>query len=784
MRLTLRTLLAYLDGVLDRQDAKDLQEKVAQGRLAKGMVDRIQSVIKRPKLAAPKVDARGTAGDANVVAEYLDNTMQALHVAEFEQACLAEDARLAEVASCHQILTIVLAKPATVSSELRDRVHRLGSSEFVPGGRQEVKVHDGPLGLESLQDSIVERNGKRFRIDQNHRGLASENEIIRATPERAIAATGLELNDKLISHVPEYLKSGNSGHWSSTFTILGLLAALVFVAWLSLGSLEDVRDLLYQNTSIERPSSEDSTAQQSRDVAASNSTDGTKILQRNATPPDPSIHVDRTTSTSPIVEANSAPPGPLVEAVAPPMIPETTPQTPIEPMATEPPAVAPPAVTPPAVTPPAVTPPAVPPPVAPLPIDPTTPANEPLTTSAKAWLHWQPETKESAMALVFATRESKGAETSIRRLTNGESLDRDEQLIVPPAFRTEFHVAPGIRWVVSDETALESLTSDAVDSAAVQMRLGRALVHATPDCQSLVLKTPIDSIAIQMKDASSIVAIELRYQRRVGRTVEQAIESLSADSIGMMQPVLTLVCVAGEATLERIDDEPLQMEVGQGFEWVADTPVRPIIIDEVPWWYRTSFQRPIDAEAAQDLASRMADDSTTTTNATTNNQEAKSTLEQLRALIDSRRSETAALAMRSMFLLGEYSKCFGSDAILSNPASRPHRSVILDSFYQSLGAHAQGVMKVKEVIEAADLPRAARLIGLISLPDDSQLADGQDRVLVESLGSPFVDERILAIYQLNAILGKEHGFQSDRPSPDSIQQWKRLLNSAKIRWPK
>ncbi len=68
-----------------------------------------------------------------------------------------------------------------------------------------------------------------------------------------------------------------------------------------------------------------------------------------------------------------------------------------------------------------------------------------------------------------------------------------------------------------------------------------------------------------------------------------------------------------------------------------------------------------------------------------------------------------------------------------------------------------------------------------AIPDNHQLADGVDRILVESLSSPFVDERSLAIYQLQMIMGKEHGYQSDRPSHDSLQRWKQMLNTAKIR---
>src|SRR5262245_54229361 len=134
MRLTLRTLLAYLDDTLEPAAAKEIGQKLAESPMAQELVSRIKEVTRRRRVTAPAVV--GDDVDPNAVAEYLNDLLPPDAVSELEKHCLESDVHLAEVAACHQILTLI-GHPAGVSNAMRARMYELVHAiESIPPERR------------------------------------------------------------------------------------------------------------------------------------------------------------------------------------------------------------------------------------------------------------------------------------------------------------------------------------------------------------------------------------------------------------------------------------------------------------------------------------------------------------------------------------------------------------------------------------------------------------------------------------------------------------------------
>lgn len=198
MRLTLRTLLAYMDDILDPADKEELAKKIESSGFAEDLIYRTQDTMRRLRLSAPQVMGTGMALDPNTVSEYLDNVLPPDSVGDFERICLESDVHLAEVASSHHVLTMVLGEPADIDPAIRDRMH-------------------------SIPVQVEER--KRLRIEPAHVAPATGQSA--AAPAGASPAAPVAAPVETKAELPDYLRTSS---WSRHRVALTAAAVLLLAA--------------------------------------------------------------------------------------------------------------------------------------------------------------------------------------------------------------------------------------------------------------------------------------------------------------------------------------------------------------------------------------------------------------------------------------------------------------------------------------------------------------------------------------------------------------------------
>jgi hypothetical protein len=144
MRLTLRTLLAWLDDTLSPGEVREIGKQVSESQYAQDLVERIQRVTRQRRLTVPSNNAPDA--DPNLVASYLDNELDQDLVPEYEKLCLTSDVHMAEVASVHQILSLIGQK-AKVPAEAKNRMYHLirGREAIAPKRRHAEPSVPGPV---------------------------------------------------------------------------------------------------------------------------------------------------------------------------------------------------------------------------------------------------------------------------------------------------------------------------------------------------------------------------------------------------------------------------------------------------------------------------------------------------------------------------------------------------------------------------------------------------------------------------------------------------------------
>ena len=754
MRLTLRTLLAYRDGVLDPKDAAVLEAKIQESSTAQQISQRLELDMRNRKIAPIPVDAREFGFEANRVAEFLDDTIATETLPEMERQCLENSMLLCEIGCCHQILSRALTIPATIPNSLRQRVRNLTSQPI---------SHSGNL------TRILEKHGQLRRFDPANVPLANATATASANrsdsresisslkiPGSELRPSGIELNDGLGRQVPEYLIGSDRTWMKRAAAVSLLLIALVLVGAYAIGPIGRVQALLKK---ADRSNSADQTtpavvpaeakAPKDESPQDENKVDAPKPQQdapkidvpptnesiAQPTPAEPAVTGDAVTDDAMAAGVEDSASPPKVIAETPNMSMEKEKET-----------------------------------VGSNDLE----TSRPEPSSASPRMQWLPLTKESGASIVLQrTVDPQTNVASWVRMNAGQFTEIGQRLVVPPLQRTEINIEPGLRWLSASENVLELLPSQETSSTQrprIAFTSGKAIVFAAPGALSLELECHGIGITIQFAQPDSSMAIE------VVTALVPVEEAALADGKLATTSVVRLFSVEGElkytvarGNVPNATSDQGTLSVGQYIQVETGKEIAQKELKETPNWFRSSADRPIDLLAIADFQKVMSECP------------ANEIESELQKLTGRRQAEMVAIASRTRMMLGDYSQLFSADGVFNRKDLRIHWQTLLGQLIQSLGLEPNRARFVERIRE--DLPgRANSILTLLVPKSQSQLAAGADKLLVESLSSSFVDERILAIQQLVSITSKSLGYQADKNPTDSIPAWRKALSKNEIRY--
>ncbi len=801
MRLTLRTLLAYLDDTLEPQDATTLKAKLAESGFATQLVQRIRASMVDPAMPAPSPDAAGPNDDANVIGEYLDSTLSTEHVAEIERACLESDVRLAEVAACHQVLTMVLGNKADVPAELRKRIYELpereiGSIAASSKRFSSLSIDDAPpIDRATPIDGTVLTGGPFSAPPDRHTSPTADMSPTKASSKpSSLVHSGSPVTpvgpaDSGVSDAPTRLRESGvieatlakpSGpaiagakprDVNDTAIYGGSIRTSRITPWLV--TLATAGVLLFALSKLFAPVL-------NRDVAM------------NALEIEPSVSVEEIQAppemTPPMVDM-MPPPNATEEAATEPLpVPETLP-TPVASInaksetesETKPEVIEVPVTERPSeangqpksddveavdVAPPMPT---------------QTPSPEP-EKEAEPKPEPSPAIQEIApeVATIVSDRTlvatNKGAMTDSTKwvfLRRGMTILPDFPVVCAPTFRATMTTVSGFEitlvgpvevvWELRDDAETETVAGTKLDPI-LHVLSGRILVRSTSPGGSLSVKLGEQMVDLTMADSESVVAASIKHFRAPGQDPLEPGNGVELTGVLCVQGSMKLA--SGDAT------ESLQT----GQQWVkrtaADAKISPV--DSVPEWINPPDPAvtSLAAGAREGLIELIS---------------GEPSLEiALREATLFRRSEVAALAAESLLYFGQGDIYFGSDGILSEPKQRAywpeHYLELMSRIDRGPDAAAQLVAS----IEKMDAANAKSILRLLTGYSPKQLETGGDAELVDMLDSESMAVRVLALEHLHRITGTTLYFRAEQDNAvrraPGIKKWRSRQRMGDIRW--
>ncbi len=729
MRLTLRTMLAYLDEVrLAPEDAQELAAKIEESEFATGLVHRIRSATRQLRLSAPRIDAKGMGLDANTVAEYLDNVLAEERIADFERVCLESDVHLAEVASCHQILTLVLGMRAEVDPALRDKIYALPDTRTQPRPEAAAEVEAPGNGQPESSAEPVE--------------------IVRPSAEPQVVRPSVE--------VPDYLKAARRSSWKPALATAVLALILVTAALMALGDLNEQHPVLGPLfRSFQTQDVADAGPAPATEPGAANPSPG----EGQAAPPP---------ASAPAGPAPEPPPSSTSPAATSPAA--TSPAEPPSPASDSPtsPADASPPTPPPGEalaandTSPARAPEAGTTAAAPVPPVPADDVPRPGTTPPGLTVPPLPASDigryiGSERRHVLARYDQ--ASQNWYRLPEREVLRSDDKLLVLPSYRPQLALTSGVQCMIVGPSYVEFSARDAT-SPTLALESSNVLFDTAGVAGtqiSLSLARRLGVLTFVTPDAT--VAVSVARPFPLGQDPGTVATT----------PECRLMATSGQLLWAEPDQAPVTIQGGQELRLVAGMAPELRELGNLPAWIQGADLREIELRASRELETMIASQRPL----------ALSLAEQ----VGHRQIEVASLAAASLCALGEFEPAWL--AFRSERHSAYWRS-LLEALQTALVSQPQAPARIQAMIEKLRPEDSAVLYRLLLGFNNDQLAAGDDARLVSMLEHRAVDVRVLAFENLRHITDRTHLYRPEKdPSSQRrpLQDWRTTLGKGEVRWP-
>ncbi|WP_164104026.1 hypothetical protein [Candidatus Laterigemmans baculatus] len=839
MRLTLRTLLAYLDHTLDPADEAALGEKVQQSSLASELVRRIERLLSHPQIDAPSANAVGPTDDANAVAEYLDSTLAAEATAEVERQCIDSDEHLAEVAASHQILTIALGEPAVVPSPLRQRIYAqrpnresaassgdaaaadapLAAGSITPVGPADSGVSDATTRLPQEADLPQEAgplatklpvDAKPSRAADLNATLAAATAALRKNrgrpkrnePQPPLSRTAMagDRSREALEAMGPFLSGGRPSRIAPWLVSLALTAAFLFVltrvfepfARRPAGDAIDQQQLA-QEDDLGIVASPAAPPPPPSELPTDASPASESPASESPTSEAPPLPGDAGPDVLEVPATDAAPPlpsdAPLESDEAPPLAPAS--EAPPVPSDSQPPTADRPASRPADSDVMEVTEGAPPAPVG-------EPAAAEATSEAPPVPSPRPSPRPSASgsngegteldpsAMLDAAAAEADAAGAIGRIENdgGLLLTQDPQSGIWGRLFTDSDIASGT--VLVSSPTFRSLVT--LDAGAEITLIGPTAVRVDSRNAEELPAVTVDFGRLLITSIHGPVEILLATPAGSGIVTLSEAGATAAVSVDFRRPSGTDPGVAANSTAV------LSLLSAQSdLEWIplGDDQATPLATGE-RLRITAAGERRVDVPSSIPAWLDPPEESVSSIEAT-----ARSGLVELlatekpvelalREAVSYRREEVAALAARTLLNLGMPDSYFGPSGVLNRAAQRTYWPELVDALIQFVDRGPQSAAIVARAASELEGEAADEVLRLLQGFSNTQLEEGGDATLVAMLDHPAMSVRALATETLRQITGTSLYFRADYDTPArrsaGIKKWEAKLNRDQIRW--